>query len=452
MRVWSNSLKVRLTILILVPLLYVSIAAVYGRFETARNTAEEIFDRNLFMLSLAVSRDVAISDGDTLSETSNQLFREATGGQIFYHVYGPDGSFVTGYSSPPIGAPLPNERNKSPLLFNGSHQGHPVRVVRLEEPSLIDGFSGISVVTVWQRLQPRQKFAQQQAIRAAILASLLVLTTMVVVIFGIRLGLKPLEELEDAIQKRSASDLSPISRRIPIEAKGILQRLNDLFAQLTQARASQDRLISNAAHQLRNPIAAVHAMAQATLKAKTLSDSQDRASELVTETRHAMRLTNQMLSLERMKGITLSLHNQKINSFVQSLAERLGPKILQKGIDFNLSIPSTPLMISFDPTLLGEAINNLIDNAIQHAGTELSEINLTVIDGKDRVWISVENDGLPIESDTSDIFDRFTQGTESRGAGLGLAIVQEVANQHHALLKVENKPRTKISMGLPIPR
>jgi len=55
-------------------------------------------------------------------------------------------------------------------------------------------------------------------------------------------------------------------------------------------------LISNAAHQLRNPVAAIHTMAQAVEAAKTVEDSQSRATELVEETRQAMRLTQQMLS------------------------------------------------------------------------------------------------------------------------------------------------------------
>ncbi len=64
---FGKSLRLRLSILILVPLIVVSAIAMVWRFENARNTAEGIFDRNLVMLGLAVSRDVAYSGGDTLS-------------------------------------------------------------------------------------------------------------------------------------------------------------------------------------------------------------------------------------------------------------------------------------------------------------------------------------------------------------------------------------------------
>ena len=63
MTLLNGSLRARLLILILVPLIVVSMVAVYLRFESARKTAEDIFDRNLMMLCLAVSRDVANSGG-----------------------------------------------------------------------------------------------------------------------------------------------------------------------------------------------------------------------------------------------------------------------------------------------------------------------------------------------------------------------------------------------------
>ncbi len=59
MRLLSSSLRLRLLILILLPLLIVACAAIYWRFVEARKTAEDIFDRQLVMLCLAVSRDVA---------------------------------------------------------------------------------------------------------------------------------------------------------------------------------------------------------------------------------------------------------------------------------------------------------------------------------------------------------------------------------------------------------
>lgn len=448
----SGSLRLRLLCLILVPLLAVAVAAIYWRYDAARRTAEDIFDRNLIMLCMAVSRDVAHSGGDSLSVTTSNLFRDATGGSVFYHVYGPDGSFVTGYSSPPVRQDPAQLHHHTPLLFDALHRGQPVRAVSLAEPVIIGGISGVSVVTVWQQLDPRHSFARRLAVQAAITAALLVLTVAGVVIFGIRLGLRPLGRLEAAIHQRSSTDLRPIERQVPIEARGIVNRLNALFAQLTDAQNARDRLISNAAHQLRNPVAAIHAMAQATLAAKTLPDSQTRAQELVQETRRTVRLTHQMLSLERLRGQDPQLTRADICASIKDLTTRIAPNILGANIGLHVDLPTGPIWALFDQTLLHEAITNLIDNALQHGGDKLSEIQVAITTDPQWACITVQNDGtaLPDVADAQDYFERFSPKGNTPGAGLGLSIVQEIAQMHGATLKISAKPMTAFSLCLPL--
>lgn len=445
----GGSLRLRLSVLILVPLMIVSAFAVFLRFENARATAETIFDRNLVMLNLAVSRDVANSGGDTLSETTSNLFRDATGGTVFYHVYGPDGTFVTGYSAPPVRPADVTLAPNTPVLFDATHQGEPVRVASLAEPVDIDGLRGLSVITVWQQLQPRVQFARSLALQTLLIALALLLTVAAVVFFGIRLGLRPLDQLEAAIQKRSIADLSPIERRVPVEARGIVRRLNTLFERLTEARETRERLISNAAHQLRNPIAAIHTMAQAIEAAGTLDDSKARAAELVTETRQTMRLTQQMLSLARINGKEPLLIKANINTFVQEFAARIGPQIMNVNVEFELRLCDAQIFSKIDPVLMTEALTNLIDNALQHAGPTLSQITLSTFHTNGQIVIAVENDGASIAHlDTDRLFDRFVQGTESKGAGLGLAIVKEAVLLQKGCVTLTTLPRTQFEVSI----
>ena len=77
MKLIPTSLTIRLLVLILIPLVVVASAAIYWRINEARKTAEDIFDRQLIVLCLAISRDVASSGGDTLSATTQKLFEQA---------------------------------------------------------------------------------------------------------------------------------------------------------------------------------------------------------------------------------------------------------------------------------------------------------------------------------------------------------------------------------------
>lgn len=443
----GGSLRFRLLVLILVPLLVVSVISVFLRFENARATAESIFDRNLVMLNLAVSRDVTNSGGDTLSETTSNLFEAASGGSVFYHVYGPDGRFVTGYSAPPVRPAEVTLKPNTPILFDAIHQGQPVRASSLAEPVDIDGLRGVSVITVWQQLQPRTQFARSLARQSMALALALIITVAAVVFFGVRLGLRPLEQLEAAIQKRSNADLSPIERRVPVEARGIVQKLNDLFERLTQARVNRERLISNAAHQLRNPVAAIHSMAQAVEAANTPEDASERASELVAETRRAMRLTQQMLSFERINGKEPQLKKIEINTFVTEFTQQIAPLVMRSGSEFEIDLWQSPLVAKLDPVLMSEALRNLVENALHHAGPNLSLVKVgTQLRGQD-IIIFVENDGQNIAHlDPEALFERFSQGSESKGAGLGLAIVKEAVSHQNGRVDLIASPITRFEI------
>jgi len=253
------------------------------------------------------------------------------------------------------------------------------------------------------------------------MALILVATVAMVVFFGVRHGLRPLNRLEAAIQQRSLTDLRPIERQIPVEARGIVQRLNDLFARLSQAQTARERLISNAAHQLRNPVAAIHTMAQAVEAAATPEDARTRATELVQETRRTKRLTQQLLSFERIQGVTPALQDTDLTALVQDLAAQIGPRVLQADVAFEVDVPDTPLPARADAALLREALTNLVENALQHAGPSLSNIAIHVYGTDGMAQIAVQNDGAAItHPDPDQLFDRFAQGGESDGAGLGL--------------------------------
>jgi two-component system sensor histidine kinase TctE len=451
MTLLNGSLRARLLILILVPLIVVSMVAVYLRFESARKTAEDIFDRNLMMLCLAVSRDVANSGGDSLSQTTVNLLKNASGGDLYYHVYGPDGSFVTGYSSPPVVRDANSLNFDIPIVFDATHLGRTVRAARLAENVLIGGISGTSVVTVWQPLEPRQAFARRMASQAGILTGLIVLSVAGLVFFGVRFGLRPLQDLEAAITKRSNLDLRPIERRIPFEAQGIVARLNDLFFQLNEANRSKDNLISNTAHQLRNPIAAMHSMAYAIAHAKNETDTKERADELLGEIRRVARLTDQMLSYERIKGVEHKLRLIDLHSVLPSIIEPAALKTMQHDVTFEFLPDDAQAFVEIDDILIQEAIYNLVANALDHGGQQLTMITLRTKVRENHVEIRVENNGAPIPAhETASIFDRFAQCINSKGAGLGLSIVAEIMSIHRGSATLIQNGSVAFHLSLPM--
>ena len=92
-----NSLRFRLFAIILGPLLLIALGIGIWRLASAQQTAQEVFDRNLLVTALAVSRDVASRDGDAISVETAQLLSRSAGEPVRYHVYAPDGVLVVGY-------------------------------------------------------------------------------------------------------------------------------------------------------------------------------------------------------------------------------------------------------------------------------------------------------------------------------------------------------------------
>ena len=333
----SLSLRARLIIVILAPLMI--IAALYGiwAYQDAQQTAAERFDRSLLSTALAISRDVAVSGGDALSQETRDLLRDTSGGSVFYHVYAPDGVFVTGYATPPV---PPNAEQPEPTqtFYDAIYQGAAVRALRVVQTTSIDGLSGPFTFTVWQDTQVRDGFVRSRTQPVFLVIALMIGALGVVVWFGVAIGLAPLTDLEDAIARRSSDDLSPIKRRIPRETKGIVGRFNALLSELSQTIEQKDAFISDAAHQLRNPIAGV----------LTLADSVERAADLESARSRFWRL--------RARRVTLPTAFSNWSGCVRALAQLAKPLthlLASIRLERNLQQKPRPQVSSSPQSLLG---------------------------------------------------------------------------------------------------
>ncbi|MEM9369381.1 MAG: sensor histidine kinase N-terminal domain-containing protein, partial [Planctomycetota bacterium] len=219
------SLRSRLLTFILLPLSLVATLTVLWQFISETERAEDTFDRRLLSAALAISRDVAISDGDALSPATRQILNNTSGGELFYHVYAPDGVFVTGYATPPV-APAPTGNAEArPTYYDARYQGRDVRALRIQYVTTVADVSGAYNVTVWQDAAVRRSFLNRLVGRSVALSVLVVTAVGVIVWFGVGFGLRPLLELEEAIARRTPSDLDPIKRKVPMEAKGVVTTL-----------------------------------------------------------------------------------------------------------------------------------------------------------------------------------------------------------------------------------
>ena len=442
----APSLRLRLTAIILVPVMMIAGLAGLWQLDNARKTAADVFDRSLLSAALAVANDVAFSGGD-------DILASTSGGSVFYHVYAPDGVIVAGYATPPVGIPQTRNEAAVPTYFDAIYQGRDVSGVRIQTRTEIEGFTGIFTTTVWQDQNVRATFVRDLVLRSFIVISGLITALALTVWFGIHHGLRPLTALEEAIEARSTDELSPIRRAVPAEVEGIVETLNRLFSQVSRSMTAQSEFIADAAHQLRNPIAGVLSLAEAVVQAPDDKAARSRADDLLRAARHTAELGSKLLMLERAEALSPPSAKDRIDlagtlpGWVNSL-KQLTPPSVRVALRVDPNLPD----ITGDETMLREALANLIDNAISHGGPDVSLISITVDLSDDIVRLIVEDDGIGIAaSDRNRALERFSRLSETSSSGLGLSIVQAIATAHMGSFRLgQGKKGVRAEICLPI--
>ncbi len=451
----STSLRLRLTGIILIPLVVIALIVGTWQLRELRDQTSELFDRSLLSTAMAVAADVARSGGDALSIETRDMLADTSGGPVYYHAYAPDGVYVTGFASPPPRPPGLTMGAEPYVFYDSVYYDHPVRVLRMQNSASLDGISGTYTYTVWQQLTVRDVMLNELSLRSFIVISVLIATVALVVWFGVHFGLRPLTDLEDAISRRSSDDLSSIRRPVPPEIRGLVERLNYLFEQVEATMAAQTSFISNAAHQLRNPIAGVLAMAEAVRSAPGPDAARQRAGELLTSASHVKDLANKLLTLERASAADKLSETVNLTSLLRQTANQFQPQADRNGIAQRVVLPDHPVLVSADPVMLQEAVANLLDNALQHGGPDLSRVSLSLTTDRENALVEVCDDGIGIAPDEVDTaLSRFGQTMPGYGSGLGLSIALAVAESRGGALDIGPASREglRVTLTLPIVR
>lgn len=444
MKGWS--LRSRLFVLIVIPLILVATFAAVGRFILAERMSERLYDNTLLAVALTISRDVVLSEGDILAEQLLDRLSTSLGDPVYYRIIGPGGRFVTGYSdAPDRPADLTVEKGV-PVFFDSVVLDEEVRVVALEEFISEPQFGGWVTVEVWQTVGQRERLTLSLLYQSLAIMGLVIATAAVLVWFGIYRGLKPLTDLEQAVRLRSPDDLRPISRAIPEEIRNLVAAMNALFGRLERAFADRDAFVADAAHQLRNPVAAIQAQTESLLSLQDRSELDDRVASLANSARQMSRLTQQLLTLEKAR---IGFDNKRsdlidLTALTRNATARMAERHSRQGIEFEFAQSGTAVPIFGDAVLIEEAVVNLIHNAVVYGCRNGGQISVTVAFGPEQAAITVTDDGPGIPTDMRErVFDRFFRGNEdgTDGSGLGLAIARSIAEAHGGTVELIHTAR-----------
>lgn len=255
-------------------------------------------------------------------------------------------------------------------------------------------------------------------------------------------GLSPLQRMAQAVGMRAPLDTTPIvADDAPREIRPLLDRLNALFARTGESIAREHRFIGDASHELRTPVAAIRAQAQVAQGARDDAERQRALAGVIAGCDRMTALTTQLLTLSRLEAGVLSsaTANASMRDIVQDTLAEFAALAHRQQASITLEI-ADDLRVDSDPLLLQIVLRNLVGNALQYGG-EGVRIQLAASRLDNVVSLSVCDDGPGIAAeDRERALQRFYRldAHAAGGAGLGLAIVERIADAIGAELSLSD--------------
>ena len=251
----------------------------------------------------------------------------------------------------------------------------------------------------------------------------------------IRRSLRPLNTLERAITQRSSNDLSPITiADAPREISPVVQSLNMLMGNLEDSLTKERHFTSNAAHELRTPIAVIDTLTQTAIKTQDLS----LLPKIQAASDHARRQIEQLLILARLDANARLSETTSVD--LHTVAQTVCADLLNihtHTVDIQLHGEMTNLAST--PEMMYILLKNIIENALAHTPVN-GNIHIQ-INNTPNPSLEVTDSGAGIAPEKlAHITERFYRAEQRHeGFGIGLSIVQRICELHHAQLLIQNR-------------
>lgn len=436
----SRSIRRTLALWLAVPLIGLVPVLTLLLYSIAVRPTEESLDHALAGTALALSALVR-NDGRgvhvDLSAQTDAALRADRYDRIFYVVLDPTGEPIAG-DDELRDVPAPRAAGEW-QFFDGSVRDTPVRVAARRAQCGIapTADTPICEVRVAETLVKRVG-AERDLLGGAVLS--IVLISLLLVPMGwkaIASGLAPLEQLNAEIEHRSLTNLSPVRGvAIPKEVAPLVAALNRLFERVRAASIAERAFLADAAHQLRTPLTVLRTEAELALLEPHPAQTEALLKRLHAGTTRAARLANQLLAQARADhdAHTAPVETVDLKSLATDAVQEAYDRSLAAGIDLGFELQPAP--VAGRRFLLRELLANLLDNALQYAGSGAHVTLRTYAQGR-HAFLEVDDNGpgIPPE-DRVRVLERFQRGSGDVGigSGLGLSIVRDVALHHEAAI------------------
>lgn len=294
-------------------------------------------------------------------------------------------------------------------------------------------------IAVGRPLAARHTLAQAVFLAMSLPLLIIIPLTLVGIYVLVGRGLRPVALVEQEMGRRGPEDLSPIpTKDVPRELLPLVESGNRLLERIQSGFEAERSFASNAAHEMRTPLAGAIAQAQ-----RLQAESKDgtviaRAGDIEASLKRLSRYGEKLMQLARAEGARLRTDTPiDVRPVVQIVLEDFTRRIGEGRL--SLDLPAAPVLSDLDPDALGIVLRNLVENALTH-GAENGAIEVQL--SSDR-RLSVSNEGANLSEEALErLSQRFMRGDGAgNGSGLGLSIVQIIAERSGAEFKLSSPLR-----------
>jgi two-component system sensor histidine kinase TctE len=446
------SIRRRILVLALALLVAASVVLIIFIGDYANRSADHAFDRLLAASALTIAGAVQVEGVDVIVELPFASFGMFSGqDRVFYAVEGPGGGPVTGYED--LSAMLPQMSAAGPQVIDITYRGELVRVASVGRLTSSGSNTDWVTIHVAETQNEREALAAEIFGNAVVPVIALTLLAIGLVWFGIGRMFSPLYQLERELRGRAPDDLSLITVPVPEEVSQLVNALNGFMARLGSAVERVTGLVAEAAHEVRTPLASLRAQAEIAMDEQDSEALRRRVGRIHQGAVHASQLVSQLLMEAT---ISHRLENGEtetsaIGAVIEEVRQRLDGEQARR---VRVECPSTVLEapIRGDRVALREMLRNVVDNALVYSDGSV-EISGSTEDGMLTLEVSDRGPGIA-EAERSTVLERFKRGAASAGkagSGLGLSIVQRVAQAHGGSLQLQTRDGGGLTVAITLP-
>ncbi|MEC7764346.1 MAG: sensor histidine kinase N-terminal domain-containing protein [Pseudomonadota bacterium] len=452
----APSLLARLLAAVVVILGAGAVIAALSAWLNGRTASWEAYDRLLLGAANDIAETIRVSDGAPvviLPTSAFELLAQAPDDRVTYAVRGPDGSLVTGHAD----APVPDwDRPAEAQFFDGEMRGEDARFVDVVRRFSERNFSGAVHVTVGQTMIARRALAVDLMLNSLLPIAIAGAALILISILVVRGAVRPLDRIAEDMAGRDPYDLTPVSTKgVPREIAVIVTAMNRFMGRLDRQFGAMQSLISDTAHQLRTPVAAIRVQAETAIEETDPAERDRLLDRLARRTRSLGTLLDQMLSRALVVHRTDSVAREALDlrQIALELVEARDHDLLAPGVEVELVIGEDEVTVEGDEFSLVQAGKNLLSNALKH-GAPPVRIGVAEQAGRAQLWIEDTGPGIPPELLTR-TGERFQRNAASRedSVGLGLSIVSAVADAFGGEIVTSREDgRFRVALSLPTVR